>query len=46
MYYVLKLLKRFESNFTQQNTIFQQYYQSYCNYLLRIDTIDEEQAIF
>ena len=40
------ILKRFELSFTLQNTIFQQYYQSYCNYLLKLGYMDERQAVF
>ena len=31
---------------TQQNTIFQHYYQSHYDYLLEMARIDEEQAVF
>ena len=31
---------------TQQNIIFQHYYQSHCDYLLKIGRIDKEQAVF
>ena len=31
---------------TQQNIIFQHYYQSHCDYLLKMGRIDKEQAIF
>ena len=31
---------------TQQNIIFQHYYQSYCDYLLKMGCIDKEQAVF
>ena len=41
----IKVNKTFESHSTQQN-IFQQYYQSYCNYLLKMGRMDEEQAVF
>ena len=39
-------MKRFELHSTKQNIIFQQYYQSYCNYLLKTGRMDEEQAVF
>ena len=42
---VLKSIKRFESHSTKQNIV-QQYYQSYCHYLLKMGRMDEEQAIF
>ena len=29
-----------------KNIIFQQYYQSYCDYLLKMGRMDEEQAVF
>ena len=31
---------------TQQNIIFQHYYQPYCDYLLGMSRIDKEQAVF
>ena len=31
---------------TQQNIIFQHYYQSYCDYLSKMGRMDEEQAVF
>ena len=31
---------------TQQNVIFQQYYHSHCNYLLKMGCMNNEQAIF
>ena len=46
IYQVLKSAKRFESHFTDQNFIFQHYCQSYCNYLLKMSRMDEEQAAF
>ena len=42
---VLKSTKRFESHSTQQNIIFQHYYKSYCDYLLKMGRMDEEQAV-
>ena len=30
----------------QQNIIFQQYYQPYCDYLLKMGCMDEEQVLF
>ena len=42
----LKSIKRFELHSTKQNIIFQQYYQSYCDYLLKMGRMDEEQAVF
>ena len=36
IYEVLKSIKRFVSHATQQNIIFQHYYQSYCDYLLKM----------
>ena len=38
----------FTSNFTltQQNIIFQHYYQSYCDYLLKMGRMDKERAVF
>ena len=46
--YVLgfKVNKTFWITFQKQNIIFQQYYQSYCNYLLKTGRMDEEQAVF
>ena len=38
-------MKRFESYSTQQNVIFQHYYKSYCDYLLKMGRMDEEQAV-
>ena len=38
-------IKRFELHTTQQNIVFQYYYQSYCDYLLKMGCIDEEQAV-
>ena len=35
-----------ESNSTQQNIIFQQYYQSYYDYLLKMGRMDKERAVF
>ena len=31
---------------TQQNIIFQHYYQRYCDYLLKMGRMDKEQAVF
>ena len=31
---------------TQQNFIIQHYYQSYCNYLLKMGRMDKEHAVF
>ena len=31
---------------TQQNIIFQHYYQSYCDYLLKVGRMDKEQTVF
>ena len=31
---------------TQQYIVFQRYYQSYCDYLLKMGRMDEEQAVF
>ena len=39
-------MKRFESHFTQQNIIFQHYYQSYCDHLLKMGRMNEEQGMF
>ena len=39
-------VKRFESHSTQQNIILQHCYRSYCDYLLKIGRMDEEQAVF
>ena len=39
-------VKRFESHSTQQNIILQHCYRSYCDYLLKISRMDEEQAVF
>ena len=39
-------MKHFESHSAKQNIIFQQYYQSYCDYLLKMDRMNEEQAAF
>ena len=38
----------FTSNFTltQQNIIFQHYYLSYCDYLLKMGRMDKERAVF
>ena len=46
IHWVLKSIKRFESHSTQQNIIFQQYYRSYCDYLLKMSPMDEEQAVY
>ena len=46
IYQVLKLIKRFESHSTQENIIFQHYYQPYCDYLLKMGPMDEEKAVF
>ena len=46
IYYVLKSIKRFKSQSTQQNIIFQHYYQSYCDYLLKMGRMDEQLVIF
>ena len=35
----------FESHHIQWN-VFQHYYQSYCDYLLKMDGVHEEQALF
>ena len=45
IYQVLKSINRLESHSTLQN-IFQYYYQSYCDYLLKLGCTEEEQAIF
>ena len=42
VYIVLKSMKRFESHSTQQHIIFQHYYQSYCDYLLKMGRMDED----
>ena len=42
----MKSIKRFESHSTQQNIIFQHYDQTYCDYLLKMGRMDEEQAVF
>ena len=39
-------VKRFESHSIQQNIILQHCYRSYCDYLLKIGRMDEEQAAF
>ena len=44
-YKILKLIKRLESHSIQQN-IFQHYYQSYCDALLKMSRMDEEQVVF
>ena len=43
---MLKSIRRFKSPFTQQNVISQHYYQPYCNCLLNLGHMDEEQAVF
>ena len=43
---VLKSIKRFESHSVQQNIIYQHCYPSYCNYLLKMVHMDEDQAVF
>ena len=42
---VLKSIKRFESHSLQQNIIFQHYYQSCCDYLLKMGRMDDAQAV-
>ena len=42
----VKVNKTFESHSTQENIIFQQYYQWHCDYLLKMGRMDEEQAVF
>ena len=42
---VLKSIKRFESHSLQQNIIFQHYYQSCCDYLLKMCCMDDPQAV-
>ena len=50
---VLKVSKTFEMygllvilHSAHQNSVFQHYYQSYCNYLLKMGCMNEEQAVF
>ena len=43
---VFNSIKRFESHSTQQSIIFLDYYQSYCDYLLKLSHLDEEKAVF
>ena len=38
------LMKRFTLHFTQQNSVFQQNYQPYYDYLLKMGRMDEEHA--
>ena len=42
----LKSIQRFESTSTQENFVFLHYYQSYCDYLLKMGRMDGEQAVF
>ena len=45
--FFLKSIKHFESeSYSTQKHIFQHYCQSYCDYLLKMGFMDEEQAVF